>query len=132
MFGNSLLTNGLLEKMLDNYNLPTWSSTITTSSPILKDDDTDIDYKKKQINIAVPGFTMKEISIKIEDKLLTVSADVPAEETTRLKSSFKKIFTLGDKIDVNSFKATYKAGILTISYELTEEKNAINIKITEE
>lgn len=132
MFRNTLLDNGLIEKMLDNYSLPVWNSTI--SSPVFRnhvDNTVDIDYKNNKIHIMLPGFSIDEINLEIVDKYLVVSSTVSLEETTKFKNSFEKKFILGEKIDVNSIEAKYNAGILSISYESTTEKNQIRVKITE-
>lgn len=78
-----------------------------------------------EIDLSVPGFDKSDIDIKIENEVLTVSAQKENKEEERDKenrlirqefssSSFSRSFILPDNIDADSISAQHKDGILSI------------------
>lgn len=95
-----------------------------------------------QIEVAAPGFSKEEFSIKVEGNLLTISAENKKEtETTEDKftrkefhfSSFARSFTLPRTIDVTKVAAAYESGILYVTLPKKEEAKvnpSIEVKIS--
>lgn len=86
--------------------------------------------KSFQIEMAVPGFSKKDISISIEKAMLKVSSQLPKEDDSqeqkfRMKEfgrrDFCRTFNLGESIDQEGIKAEFNNGILTITLPRKEE-----------
>jgi len=88
----------------------------------------------------IPGLDKENVSVEVEEKVLTISGDKHGVEdegakciTRELKhSSFKRSFNLGDHLDGDNVSATFKDGMLSISVPKTEpelpKKNVVKIK----
>jgi len=89
----------------------------------------------------IPGLDKKDLSIDVEDGILTISGDKHglfddsgAKVIRReLKhSSFKRQFTLGEQLDGDNISANFKDGILSIEIPKIEpelpKKNIVKIK----
>ena len=71
----------------------------------------------------IPGLDKKNVSVEVEDSMLTISGDKHGVEdegakciTRELKhSSFKRSFNLGDHLDGEDVSASFKDGMLSIS-----------------
>ena len=71
----------------------------------------------------IPGLDKKNVSVEVEEDVLTISGDKHGVEdegakciTRELKhSSFKRSFNLGDHLDGGNVSATFKDGMLSIS-----------------
>lgn len=75
------------------------------------------------IEVAAPGMAKTDFSIKLDDKLLTISAEQKAEVKEENSKSirreftqkgFKRSFTLDDKIDAANISAKYENGVLLV------------------
>ena len=71
----------------------------------------------------IPGLDKKNVSVEVEDNVLTISGDKHGFEddgakciTRELKhSSFKRSFNLGDHLDGDDVSANFKDGMLSVS-----------------
>ncbi len=94
------------------------------------------------IELLAPGFEKNDFQIKIEDKKLTISAEVTQEKTETepeytlrefKNQSFSRTFTLPEnKINEEEIKANYTNGILKLSlpkHELAKPKAPKTIAI---
>ena len=71
----------------------------------------------------IPGLDKKNVSVEVEDQVLTISGDKHGFEddggkciTRELKqSSFKRSFNLGEHLDGDDVSAQFKDGMLSIS-----------------
>ena len=71
----------------------------------------------------IPGLDKKNVTVEVEDQVLTISGDKHGFDsdggkciTRELKqSSFKRSFNLGDHLDGENVSATFKDGMLSIS-----------------
>ena len=71
----------------------------------------------------IPGLDKKNVSVDVEDQVLTISGDKHGLDdsggkciTRELKqSSFKRSFNLGDHLDGDGVSANFKDGMLSIS-----------------
>jgi len=78
------------------------------------------------IQLSVPGLSKKDISIKLEENVLTISSDREAQEQEyQLRefdySNIKRSFTLPKNIARDKVEASFKAGILTVVLPLAPE-----------
>ena len=89
----------------------------------------------------IPGLDKKNVSVDVEDSILTISGDKHGVDdkdcnckciTRELKqSSFKRSFNLGEHLDGDSVSANFKDGMLSISIPKKEpeqpKKNFVKI-----
>ena len=77
-----------------------------------------------QIDVVAPGFEKADFKVNVDQQILTISADVKEAEGNESDKqirrehrvgSFKRTFTLDEKIDANSIEARYVNGILTLN-----------------
>ena len=94
-----------------------------------------------RIEMQVPGYGKEDIKIKVEDSILTVTAELgEGEESGDLryarrefgKSPFSRRFRLSNWVDSQRISARYEHGILVIGIPKREEiksKPVLNIEI---
>ncbi len=91
------------------------------------------------IDLAAPGLEKADFNLKLDGNLLTISAEKKQENASEdAKSirkefshkSFKRSFTLDDKIDAASISAKYENGILKVTLPKKEETKAVTKEIT--
>ena len=78
---------------------------------------------KISIVAEIPGLDKKNVSVDVEDQILTISGDKHGFDdsgakciTRELKqSSFKRSFNLGDHLDGEDVSASFKDGLLSIA-----------------
>ena len=82
------------------------------------------------LDVIAPGFDKENFKIHLEKNLLTVSAERQAEEENKNEKdirkeykyqSFKRSFTIDEKIDTEKIEAKYENGILRLNLENKEE-----------
>ena len=80
--------------------------------------------KSYHLEVVAPGFEKTDFKINLDDNLLTVSAekkDEVKEETQKQirreysYHSFKRSFTLDEKVDATNIEAFYINGVLTLN-----------------
>ena len=91
------------------------------------------------LQVSAPGFEKADFNVKLDDKILTVSAERKEEaksETDKVirkefsAKSFKRTFTLDEKIDAANISAKYENGILHVGLPKKEEVKAVTKDIT--
>ncbi len=91
------------------------------------------------IEVAAPGFDKADFNIKLDGDLLTLSAEKKQEtkdETAKAirrefsYKSFKRSFTLDEKIDAANIAAKYENGVLKVELPKKEETKAVAKEIT--
>ena len=89
----------------------------------------------------LPGMTQNEISVTVENSVLTIKgekkppeADTAATEvrTERGYGSFHRSFKLGERVDVKGIEASYRDGVLHLSVPKAEiaRPRSIDIKVS--
>lgn len=80
--------------------------------------------KSYVLDVIAPGFDKTDFKVNLDSNLLTISADKKSEETDHKQKeirreysyrSFKRSFTLDEKIDATNIEASYINGILTLN-----------------
>lgn len=83
--------------------------------------ETDNSYS---VEVVAPGFDKADFKVNVEQDVLTVSAekkeDVKEDGKKQIRKeysyrSFKRSFTLDEKIDANGIEAKYVNGVLTLN-----------------
>jgi HSP20 family protein len=100
----------------------------------------DIYETDKEISMKaeLPGMQEKDIDIKVEDNVLSISGERRMEKEIkeenyhrieRAYGSFNRSFTLPRTVDRDAIKAAYKDGVLTVTLPKKEEVKPKQIKI---
>lgn len=83
-----------------------------------------------QIELAVPGMDKANFNVKLDERILTISAEKKTENTTETdkmirrefgQKAFKRSFTIDERIDTANISAKYENGILTLELPKKEE-----------
>ncbi len=91
------------------------------------------------LQLAVPGFEKTDFNIKVENNLLTISAtktnEAKDESAKGIRNefsvkTFKRSFTVDEKIDSSSINAKYENGILSVDLPKKEQEKAVVKEIT--
>ena len=91
-----------------------------------------------QLQVSVPGFDKNDFNVKMEGNTLTVSAQQKGEtksETDKFirkefgLKSFKRTFTVDEKIDVANISGKYENGILNVGLPKKEEVKVVTKEI---
>ena len=89
--------------------------------------------------LAAPGFEKSDFKIKLDGNILTISVEKTAEtksDTEKLirrefsTKSFKRSFTVDEKIEATNISAKYENGILHVGLPKKEEVKAAAKEIT--
>jgi len=78
---------------------------------------------KHVITMATPGISRDDLKVDVADGRLTVSYDEDNSENSffEFQNSFEKSWSLGDNIDLDSIKADYSDGVLTVEIPKSEK-----------
>ncbi|MCU0404910.1 MAG: Hsp20/alpha crystallin family protein [Chitinophagaceae bacterium] len=116
------------------FNKPLFNDMPNMHFPAVNISETDTAY---DIELAVPGFKKEDFTLKVEDDVLTISAEGKTEEKTEEKNysrreyhyaAFTRSFRLPDNAKDDDIKAGYKDGMLHLSIPKTTE----TVKATKE
>lgn len=82
------------------------------------------------LDLATPGIDKKDLSIELNNDVLTIASKVEKEENESKENfsrreyyhqSFERSFTLPDSVNSDNIKAKYENGILSVSIPKKEE-----------
>jgi HSP20 family protein len=91
------------------------------------------------VKLSAPGFEKGDFSIKLDANILTISAEKKEESTATTEKtirkefslkSFKRSFTVDEKIDAANIAAKYENGILAVALPKKEEVKSAAKEIT--
>ncbi len=101
-----------------------------------------VDVKEEEnryvLEAELPGITEKDVDVKVEDNLLTISSakkDEKSEENGRFlirerhSSSFSRSFVLPKDVDAEKINGTFADGVLSLILEKKPEAKPREIKI---
>lgn len=82
------------------------------------------DENEYRVELAVPGLSKEDISVKVKDNVLTISHENENTDnnTFYFTRSFTKEYTLPDDSDVKGIKATVENGILAATIPKDKKK----------
>jgi HSP20 family protein len=114
----------------DVFNTPVFNDDVKNTTPSVNVVETTENFR---LDIAAPGLAKEDFKINLEDKTLTISAEkksetIEGEKNVRREftyATFKRTFTLPETIAVADIKATYEAGILTLTLPKTEPQKTV-------
>jgi HSP20 family protein len=95
--------------------------------------------KNYSIEVAAPGFDKADFKVSLDQNILTISAEkkdeVKNEGEKEIRKeysyrSFKRSFTLDEKIDAAGIEAKYVNGILTLNLPKKEEVKSASKEIS--
>lgn len=122
--------------MLDNFfnDQPIWN----TSSPAV---DIHEDEEGYRMEVEIPGLSEKDIDLKVEENLLTLSTrkEEKKEEKSnayllreRKNREFRRSFVLPEDVEREGITAAFKNGLLTITLPKKEKARPkmIEVKVT--
>lgn len=81
------------------------------------------------IELSTPGFTKNELSIKVDNNYLKIEGEVKEDEKSKLKKSFKKTYTLPQKVKIEKIDAKLENGILVLNIKKSVDENIYEVKI---
>jgi len=100
--------------------------------------DVEEDDKSIHVKAEIPGIDEKDLDVKIEDNILTLSGEKKEERKEERKNyifserkfgSFSRSISLPEGINIDKINATFKKGILNIDIPKDETKEAKKIAI---
>jgi HSP20 family protein len=119
LFGTGLLD---LDKVFDSFFAPANVGDAAFMAPRVDIKDKNDHY---EITAELPGVDKKNLSVKLEDGVLTIEASHDEEKTEekegrvirkeRRTGKFVRSFTMGSDIKESDIKASFKDGLLTLS-----------------
>ncbi len=93
--------------------------------------------KNYLLEVVAPGFEKNDFKVNLDQDLLTISAEMKSEAKAENEKqvrreynfrSFKRSFTLDEKIDATNIEASYVNGVLTLNLP---KKEAVKASATE-
>lgn len=122
------------------FNFPI-SQTIGSDSAVNQSPRVNVKTNEKEfiIEMLTPGFEKKDISIELEENVLSISANKDEKKTkvedkyTRKEfslKSFSRKFTLPEDIKDDGIKASSKNGLLVVSIPKAEKPAKISKRIS--
>ena len=133
---NSTPTLTLFDRFFDDefFRLPVWND-LTIRNPLHDVIETDKEYV---VELSLAGVKKENISINVEDDVLSISAErKESDQKYNKKQTFygkyEKSFTLPESIDKEDIQASFEDGILKLSIpkmkiEVKKEAKQIEIK----
>jgi len=119
--------SGLLEDLFTG-NAPRFFRDEHTADEWLRYAQPPVNVKETEtgyfLEVFAPGVRKEDLKLNINDKTLTISFEQKEEEKQEAEKwirsefkvrSFKRSFTLGDKIDTDKISASFENGILILS-----------------
>jgi HSP20 family protein len=91
------------------------------------------------LELSAPGRNKEDFKINVEKNLLTISSEKKEETNTESEKqirrefsvqSFKRTFTLDDKIQADNIQAKYENGLLTLTLPKKEEVKLVTKEIS--
>ena len=111
---------------------------LTTSGAFVPPVDIYEDQHGIQLKLEVPGIEQKDLDIKVENNVLTVSGERKFEKEQKEENfhrierrygSFSRSFTLPNTVDTQKITADYNNGMLNIHMAKREESKPKQIKV---
>ena len=132
-FNNAIDTffNGFPSVFRDDFTGPVFKQSVPVNVK-----ETESGY---ELELAAPGFEKESFKIDLDKNLLTISAEVKNESEVKSEKhlrrefslkSFKRSFTIDEKIDAENIDAKYLNGVLVLNLPKKAEVKAAAKQIT--
>lgn len=118
----------LLEDVFNNGVNKIWGEEGVAATVPVNISETDKCY---ELGVVAPGLKKEEFKVGVDRNILTISFEHKEEESTEpvakvlrneyKAKSFKRSFTLNDKVDASGISARYTDGILHVSLPKKEQ-----------
>jgi HSP20 family protein len=112
---------------VDNLFDTNWMSRFENIFPAVNISESE---KMYNIELMVPGFKKEDLKIKLDDDILTISAESKTESTENNKkdytrrdysyNAFTRSFTLPDNVKADNIDANYADGVLRLTLPKSE------------
>ncbi len=100
------------------------------------------DGDEVRVRASVPGVKPDDISVTIEDGVLTITGETASEtedgegsylRRERRSGSFRRALRLPDSVDVERARSTYANGVVTVALPTAEDRKArkLTIEVTD-
>lgn len=100
----------------------------------------DVTEGKDEVTVKaeIPGCDAKDIDVKLEGRMLTISGEKKQEKeekeenfhcVERTYGSFKRVLELPKDVDAEAIDASYKKGVLKLTFKKTQTSEAKKIEI---
>ena len=85
-----------------------------------------------EAHAALPGFTKKEVSLKVEDDCLFISGErkEAKDDAFSFASTFSRSICLPEDVEVEKVKASLSNGVLTVTLPKAAKVKPVEIKIS--
>jgi HSP20 family protein len=109
---------------------PSLLSETWTTAKITPRLDVTEDDKAFRVAVELPGMTDKDVSVTVQDRLLTISGEKKEDKEKKDKDvyrreraygSFRRTLELAGDVDTGKIEAAFKSGVLTIDLPKTKE-----------
>ncbi len=116
-----------MDRLFDTRNTTEDGESITNWTPRVDIVEAEKSY---EVTVDLPGVEAKDVSIDVENKILTVSGRREGEKLEenkayrrreRIFGLFSRTFTLPEHVDAENIKASYSNGVLKLSVPKKEE-----------
>ena len=113
----------------------TWTDEVSAFSPRTNVAETPTSY---EISLDMPGMKAEDFNIELHEGRLTISGERTREEAVEEKTfhrverhygKFRRTFTLGPDVDVDSVSADYSDGVLLVVIPKTEKAQPKRIHV---
>jgi len=122
---NMLVRKNVFEPLKIWDELDNWDGIFGSLMPVTKTTPIDITENEKEYHVKadVPGFEKDEISISLNDNILTIQGEKKKEDKDekenyirkeRFYSSFSKSISLYENVDIDKIDASLKNGTLEL------------------
>lgn len=125
------------DRMLDGFFSGHESSVARTPTVDIREED-----EQYVLEAELAGLSEKDVDVKVQDNLLTISAETESEEKEEKKedkksyilrerrsSSFMRSFVLPKDVDQEHIDAAFKNGVLTLTLPKSQESKPRTIKV---
>ncbi|HUD21641.1 MAG TPA: Hsp20/alpha crystallin family protein [Acidobacteriaceae bacterium] len=127
-----------LNSIFNEFALPAGEQESLTMGSFIPPVDIYEDEQQLVLKLEVPGIKQDALDVNVENQTLTVKGERKFENEEKQENfhrierrygSFTRTFTLPQTVDTGAVKATYDAGVLTISLAKKEAAKPKQVKV---
>lgn len=126
---------GTFDRMMDDFfnDLPGWNLDVRSPAADVREEN-----DRYILEVELPGMTEKDIDVRVEENLLTVSSKKEEQKEEkkggyimkeRKAMAFKRSFVLPNDVDKDRIKAKFRNGLLELVIDKKEEAKPRSIEI---